>query len=155
MVLAVIVTICVPSFAAENRQVDILEDHNAASREQVEPVTLWDWSRGIYTGNFDITQWTNTNYYFKNTAGTLYYRISGTSTANKQCSVQTWCKQCDSKIGEYTFYPSSTPASRAVTLGSHATHNVYLKIIAYDGGWFWSNNDFKGTIKVWKSSISA
>lgn len=134
--------------------IDILNDNLISTRTTDIPRIKWNWNNGVYTGNFNIVQHTNTNYYFAgNSDGKIHYYISGTSTANKTCKVNTICKTCNSTIATYSFLPSETPSSRVVTLGGHSSHDIYFKIIAFEGGEFWSNNDFKGTIKVGTSAI--
>ena len=160
MLISVMFSLAVSAYAADDSEpVDILVDHNPMARVPSVPTILWDWDRGEYTGSFNIVQFTNTNYYFKpNSAGKIYYAISGTSTHNEECEVRTCCETCDGdEIASYSFTPSTVPPSnpdhRVVTVGSaHRNHNIYFKIVAYDGPEFFSNNDFKGTIVVSDSS---
>lgn len=156
MILALTVIFSLLVFSAnatsDGEGVDILYDQSPLAKTEAVPSMHWEWSNGVYTGNCNIIQFTNTNYYFSgNSEGKIYYSITGTSDSDQECSVRTICRTCGEQIASYAFYPSSvseTPAYRVVTLGDHANHYVYFKIVAYDGGWFWSNNDFRGTLMV-------
>lgn len=133
---------------------DELIDMSPFARTEEVPSTVWDLTEGNYVGRFDIIQFTNTNYYFYgNDDGKIYYCISGTSDSNKTCEVRTWCKDCDDEITSFSFTPNDSPFHRVVTLGDHADHEVYFKVVAFDGGWYWSDNDFKGTISVSHSYV--
>lgn len=153
LTLVMILSSASSAFAVESQWTDALHEHGMARYPSI-PALQWDWGRGTYVGSFDIVQFTNTNYYFTgNDDGQIYYCIAGTSDSDNICRVDTICKKCGAVISTYSFYPYNTPSHRVVTLGSHASHPVYFKIVAYDGGEFWSNNDFAGTITVGTSYV--
>jgi hypothetical protein len=121
-------------------------------RKDTKPTSEWMWSNGRYEGNFDIYQYTYTNFYFSgNDNGDIYYSITGSSPQNKICRVQGICKTCNDKvITTYEFLPSSiaeTPAHRIIWLNSCEGHYIYFKIISNDG-WGWEENNLSGTIWV-------
>ncbi len=133
---------------------DELRDMSPLAKTEEIPSVSWDLTAGNYVGHFDIIQFTNTNYYFYgNDNGKIYYCISGTSNSNETCSVRTWCKTCGEEISTFAFTPNNSPFHRVVTLGSHDSHKIYFKVVAYEGGWYWSNNDFTGTISVSHSYV--
>lgn len=151
--LILMLMLSVSSFASASSATmpDVLHDQDSSARYPYIPTMEWDWDDGTYTGNFDIVQATNTNYYFTaNDDGGINYCISGTSEANKECRVETHCKTCGSKLTEFKFTPNDSPFYRNVTLASHDSHYVYFKIVAFDGGEYWSDNDFTGTIQVYQ-----
>ena len=133
---------------------DEMIDMSPFARSEAVPSISWDLAASNYVGSFDIIQFTNTNYYFYgNSSGKIYYCISGTSVSNNTCSVRTWCKTCNEQFATFSFTPNSSPFHRVVTLGEHADHKIYFKVVAYDGGWYWSDNDFTGTISVSHSYV--
>lgn len=140
------------SHKAENCVISKALTDCGVSRGNSTPTEQWSWSSGAYSAPFDIVQYTYTSFYFS-TGDVIYYCIEGTSDANGECAVETYCKACGSRISRFDFYPSGTPYHRQITLNSHAGHSVYFKIIAYEGGAYWSDNDFTGTIKVGQSYV--
>lgn len=146
-VACVCAAMMVPASASE---MDVLHDYNPNARYTYVPTSLHDLGEGDYSGSFDIVQFTNTNYYFKpNDDGKIYYGVWGSSEHGRDCTVETWCKDCDTEISSFEFDPNNCPYHRVVTVGSrHLTHGIYFKIIAFRGGEYFSNNDFDGMIKV-------
>lgn len=149
-----IATLSFGALASDNS--DMLYDIDPSTRDNSVPVVLWDWKDGVYHGSTAgvINQYTNTNRYFKpNSEGKIYYCIKGTSEANNPCWVETWCKSCGECITSFEFTPNASPFHRVVSTGNHSSHNIYFKIVVYKGGWFFSNNDFSGTLDVSDSYV--
>lgn len=145
----ILTMMAVPAAAYSN--VDVLQDYNPSLRYDWLPVMFHDISEeGDYTGTFTIHSFTYTNCTFNaNEQGIIYYRISGTSEAGGRCAVETWCMDCNDKIGSFKFYPSDCPCNRMVSVtNTHRTHEIYFKIIASILPEEFSGNDFSGTILV-------
>lgn len=140
------------AFATGSNDYDVMQDLGN-TRTQTRPTREWDWSDGTYTGHFDVSTFTYTNYCFEpNDEGKLYYCITGTSTKNKTCTVKSICKTCNDELTSFEFLPSETPAHRVVSLGDHSEHLIYFEIRA-SSGWIWDVNDITGTIEISPNNI--
>lgn len=127
------------------------------TRGNAVPTFPWDWEYGSYSRSFDIIQYTYTSYCFKPNANKqIYYGIAnGQSDGKHECKVKTYCGTCDMQLSEYAFTPTDDfECHRVVTVSdTHADHELYFKIVAYEGGWYFSNNDFRGLFKVGQSYV--
>lgn len=154
--VAVLIIASVSVGALASGNTDIPYDVNPSTRDNSVPCVLWDWEDGVYHGETagTIIQYTNTNRYFKpNSEGDIYYCIEGTSEANNPCWVESWCRSCGECLTSFEFIPNDSPFHRVVSTGSHSSHSIYFKIVAFQGGWLFSDNDFSGTIDISDSYI--
>lgn len=152
MVLSFAFSMSTFAFAIDDTAI-IPESENSAPGIQpfanYPPTMQWDWSRGEYESYAEyVTQYTYSLYSVKpNTNGYIYYKIDASSDANKSCTLNAFCMDCnDVVIGSRSFYPNSSPLTGTFNATSHKNHDIGFKLVVYDGPAFFSDNDFSGFI---------